>query len=272
VQLPAGRFSDMHRALGGLARRRAAVAVLLLVFTGAFLTYASAQRGGFFSNDLAANQRPPEETEFVFARVQYNTGYSGRRFGGGGGWAHDYPTAELHILELAERLTRIHVEKQSYVIVQLDSEEIFQYPFLYFSEVGEMNLTPEEIENFREYLGRGGIAMIDDFDSPRSLAWFESQMRKVYPERGFEEMKVEHPIFHNAYDIDTRNVIPPMQYGDRPRFYGYFDERERLTMIINHNNDIGDFWEWLDQPLYPLEGTVEGVRLGINYLLFSMTH
>ena len=272
MQLPAGRFSDMHRALGGLARRRAAVAVLLLVFTGAFLTYASAQRGGFFSNDLAANQRPPEETEFVFARVQYNTGYSGYGYVGGGGWAHDYPTAELHILELAERLTRIHVEKQSYVIVQLDSEEIFQYPFLYFSEVGEMNLTPEEIENFREYLGRGGIAMIDDFDSPRSLAWFESQMRKVYPERGFEEMKVEHPIFHNAYDIDTRNVIPPMQYGDRPRFYGYFDESDRLTMIINHNNDIGDFWEWLDQPLYPLEGTIEGVRLGINYLLFSMTH
>ena len=243
-----------------------------LVFMGAFLAYASAQRRGFFGNDLAANQPPPEQTEFVFARVQYNTGFSGRRFGGSGGWAHDYPTAELNILDLAGRLTRIHLQQESYVIVQLDNEEIFEYPFLYFSEVGEMNLTPEEIENFREYLGRGGIAMIDDFDSPQSLAWFESQMRKVYPDRGFEEMKVEHSIFHNAYDVDTRSVVPPMQYGDRPRFYGYFDEHDRLSMIINHNNDIGDFWEWYDQPRYPLEGTIEGVRLGINYLLFSMTH
>jgi len=272
MQLPAGRLSDRDRASGPRARRRAAVAAALLAVMGAFVAYASAQRRGFFSNDLAANQRPPQETEFVFARVQYNTGFSGRRFGGGGGWAHDYPTAELNILDLAGRLTRIHLQQESYVIVQLDSEEIFEYPFLYFSEVGEMNLTPQEAGNFREYLGRGGIAMIDDFDSPRSLAWFANEMRKVYPERGFQEMKVEHSIFHNAYDVDTLSVIPPMQYGDRPRFYGYFDERDRLTMIINHNNDIGDFWEWYDQPRYPLEGTIEGVRLGINYLLFSMTH
>jgi len=272
MRLAGGRLSDAHRVVGRWGRQRALLAAMLLVLMGAVAAYASAQRRGFFRNDLAANQRPPEETEFVFARVQYNTGYSGRGFMGGGGWAHDYPVAELHILDLAKRLTRIHVEQESYVIVQLDSEEIFQYPFLYFSEVGEMNLTPKEIENFREYLGRGGIAMIDDFDSPQSLAWFEHQMRKVFPERGFQEMKVEHSIFHNAYDIQTLNVVPPMQYGDRPRFYGYFDERDRLTMIINHNNDIGDFWEWLDEPRYPLEGTVEGVRLGINYLLFSMTH
>jgi hypothetical protein len=272
MQPPNGRFPDAYRAFGRWVRRRATLAVMLLVFMGASLAYAAAQRRGFFSNDREANQRPPEETEFVFARVQYNSGFSGFGFRGGGGWAHDYPTAELNILELAERLTRIHLEKESYVIIQLDSEEIFQYPFLYFSEVGEMNLTPEETENFREYLGRGGIAMIDDFDSPRSLAWFESQMRKVFPDRGFEEMRVDHPIFHNAYDVDTLSVVPPMQYGDRPRFYGYFDEHNRLTMIINHNNDIGDFWEWYDQPRYPLEGTIEGVRLGINYLLFSMTH
>ncbi len=267
---PGGRFSDAHIAVGRWARRRALLAGVLLLFMGALVAYASPQRGGFFSNRQAENQRPPEETEFVFARVQFNSGGFG--FRGGNGWAHDYPVAEEQILELAERLTRIHVHPQSYVIVQLESEEIFEYPFLYFSEVGEMNLTPKEIENFREYLGRGGIAMIDDFDGVQTLAWFESQMRKVFPERGFEEMKVEHSIFHNAYDVDTRYVIPPMQYGDRPRFYGYFDERQRLSMIINHNNDIGDFWEWLDQPRYPLEGTIEGVRLGINYLLFSMTH
>ena len=211
------------------------VGLMLLLFMGALAAYAAAQRRGFFTNSLAENQRPPDSTEFVFARVQFNSGGFG--FRGGGGWAHDYPTAELHILDLAKRLTRIHVQQEPYVIVQLESEEIFQYPFLYFSEVGEMNLTPKETENFREYLGRGGIAMIDDFDSPQTLAWFQSQMRKVFPERDFREMEVEHSIFHTAFDVDTRQVVPPYQYGYPPRFYGYFDDRERLSMIINHNND-----------------------------------
>jgi Domain of unknown function (DUF4159) len=267
MQLPVGALSDIRRVAGRRAISAAVALVLLLALAG----YAAAQRRRFF-NDFAQNQPEPSNTEFVFARVQFHTGYSGYGFVGGNGWSHDYPTAEHHILDLASRLTRIHVQEQSYIIVQLESEEIFEYPFLYFSEVGEMNLTPQEIENFREYLGRGGIAMIDDFDSPQSLAWFAGQMRKVFPERDFEEMLVEHPIFHEAFDVETAHVVPPYQYGYPPKFYGYFDDRRRLGMIINHNNDIGDFWEWLDQPRLPLQGTIAGVRLGINYLLYSMSH
>jgi hypothetical protein len=264
---PVRAVSNSH----GVAGRRAVVAAVVLLLALTFVGYAFAQRRGFFGNPFAESQPTPPNTEFVFARVQFNSGGFGFRRGGGG-WAHDYPVAEHHILDLTNRLTRINVEEESYVIVQLESEEIFEYPFLYFSEVGEMNLTPKEIENFREYLGRGGIAMIDDFDSPDTLAWFQSQMRQVFPERDFEEMQVDHPIFHAAFDVDTKLVVPPYQYGYPPRFYGYFDDRRRLGMIINHNNDIGDFWEWLDDPRLPLEGTVAGVRLGINYLLYSMSH
>ena len=246
------------------------VAVLLVLSCAAF---AAAQYGRFYRNSFAANQPVPSNTEFVFARVQFNSGYGGFGFrGGGDGWAHDYPDAEHHILDLASRLTRIHVQQQSYIIVQLESEEIFEYPFLYFSEVGEMNMTPKEIENFREYLGRGGIAMIDDFDNARSLAWFSDQMHKVFPDRDFEDMNADHPIFHSAFDVEISQVVPPFNYGEPPAFYGYFDDSRRVSMIINHNNDIGDFWEWLDQPVYPLEGSIAGVRLGINYLLYSMSH
>jgi hypothetical protein len=259
------------RYIRRFAGRRAVAAAMLCVLGLGLAGYAFAQGRGFFGNPFSESQPAPTNTEFVFARVQFNSGGFGFRRGGGG-WAHDYPTAEHHILDLSNRLTRINVEEESYVIVQLESDEIFQYPFLYFSEVGEMNLTPKEIENFREYLGRGGIAMIDDFDGPQTLAWFQSQMRNIFPERDFEEMQVDHPIFHAAFDVDTKLVVPPYQYGYPPRFYGYFDDRRRLGMIINHNNDIGDFWEWLDEPRLPLEGTIAGVRLGINYLLYSMSH
>jgi len=247
------------------------ITVLLLLGLGAMAMAQSRDRGRRLWWDLEAHRQAPKETEFVFARIRFN---SGRRGFGGAGWAHDYPDAEEHILQVASEATSINLDKMSYVIVDLDSEEIFNYPFIYFSEVGEMQMTEAEITMFREYLNRGGFAMIDDFDSQYSLDWFLSQMKRVFPERGFEQMRLEHPLFHTFYEIPTLNIAPPYRArdGGRPTFYGYFDGRGRLAMIICHNNDVGDFWEWIDQPRYPLQPSTEALRFGINFFLHALTH
>jgi uncharacterized protein DUF4159 len=226
-------------------------------------------------HDLETHRRPPVNTEFIFARVSYRTVAAARGYRRIlEGWGHDYPVAEEHILQVASEATRINLTNMSYVIVPLESDEIFQYPFLYFSEVGEMYLTEREITNLREYMNRGGFAMIDDFDSQSSLDWFLSQMKQVFPERDFPELQLGDAIFHTFYEIPTLEIEPPYaaRDGGNPRFYGYYDNRGHLLMIINHNNDMGDFWEWIDQPRYPLQPSTEGLRFGINYLLFSLTH
>ena len=252
-----------------------ALAVLLFLL-GLFLAPAVSQRQRLeiqrLWNDLETNRRPPDNTEFVFARVHFSGGRGFRGFRGLEGWAHDYPDAEEHILQVASEATGINLNKMSYVIVPLDSAELFRYPFAYFSEVGEMNMTEKEAGNFREYLSRGGFAMIDDFDSQYSLDWFLQQMKKVFPDRDFVEMTLDHPIYHTFYEIPTLDIEPPYQVEAPPKFYGYLDPRGRLSMIINHNNDIGDFWEWIDQPMYPLEPSTEALRFGINYFIFSLTH
>ena len=215
----------------------------------------------------------PEGTEFIFARIWFSSGRGFRNFGFRAGWAHDYPDAEEHILQVANEATGINLHKMSYVIIRLDDEELFRYPFSYMSEVGEMSMSEREVEVLREYLNRGGFVMVDDFDSQYSLDWFASQMKMVFPGRDFVELTVEHPIFHTFYKIPTLDVESPFQYrGGRPKFYGYFDDNGRLCMIINHNNDIGDFWEWIDQPRYPLEPSTEALRFGINYFIYSLTH
>lgn len=260
--------------------RTRAVAVLAVLVLGALGMAASAQmqRGiNRLFHDMETDRRPAKDTEFVFARIRFNdrSGFGGfGGFGGYSGWAHDYPDAEEHILQVANEATGINLHKMSYVIVDLDSEQIFQYPFIYFSEVGYMNMTDREVANFREYLNRGGFAMIDDFDSQVSLDWFLEQMKQVFPEREFVELKLEHPIFHTFYEIPTLEIDPP--YGARdggpPKFYGYFDERGRLAMIICHNNDVGDFWEWIDQPRYPLQPSTEALRFGVNFFVHALTH
>ncbi len=227
--------------------------------------------------DLQNNRQPPKDTEFVFARIHFNGRYS--RMGAGGfmfrgleGWAHDYPDAEEHILQVASEATNINLKKDSYAIVNLSSEDLFKFPFIYFSEVGEMNLLPEEMVNLREYFNRGGFAMVDDFDGVGQLDWFLSQMKQVFPERDFVEMTIEHPLFHTFYELPTLNVIPPYETAAPPKFYGYYDDRGRLCMIINLNHDLGDFWEWIDQPMYPLAPSTEALRFGINYFLFALSH
>ena len=261
-----------------MSRKYVFIAAAAAVVLGMFAVRGAAQRQFLeiqrLWHDIETNRRPPEGTEFIFARVRFSGGARGRVFGFRGleGWAHDYPEAEEHILQVANEATGMNVTKESYVIVNLDSDEIFKYPFLYFSEVGEMNMNEREVANFREYLNRGGFAMVDDFDSQYSLDWFLGQMRMVFPDRNFVELTADHPIYHTFYEIPTLNVTAPYGQEGPPKFYGYLDERGRLCMIINHNNDLGDFWEWIDQPMYPLEPSTEGLRFGINYFLYSMTH
>src|SRR3972149_4081891 len=158
----------------GLGRKRARVGIAVasvLLSLGLLLKTAVSQTQFLefqrLMQDLGNHRQPPKDTEFVFARVQFTSngpGRGARGFRQIEGWAHDYPDAEEHILQLAKETTGINLSKMSYVIVRMDSEEIFRYPFAYFSEVGEMTLTPKEVENLREYLKRGGFIMVDDFD------------------------------------------------------------------------------------------------------------
>jgi hypothetical protein len=263
----------MARKIGFSA---AAAALLIVAAVSAFPQAGRPHDYGRLWNDLDANRQPPPGTEFIFARVKFTDGGPGR--GPGNylreipGWAHDYPDSEEHILQIASEVTGINLTRDSYVIVHLESDEIFRYPFLYFSEIGEMQLNEKEIANLREFFNRGGFAIADDFDEP-SLNWFIGQMQKVFPNRPFSPMSIEHSVFNAYYDIPTLDINPPYaQIGGKPRFLGYYDERGRLLMVLNVNNDFGDYWEWIDQPDQPLAVSTEALRFGINYLVYSLTH
>ena len=123
----------------------------------------------------------------------------------------------------------------------------------------------------REFFDRGGFAIADDLDEG-SFQWFANEMRKVFPERSFLQLEISDPIFHSYYDMQSLDVTPPYEQTGPTRFMGYFDERGRLIMLVHANNDLGDYWEWIDQPQYPLPPSTEALRFGINYLVYSLTH
>jgi hypothetical protein len=188
------------------------------------------------------------DAEFIFARVQFTMDPGWIFDYREAPWRHDYPFAEDLYLSFVEELTTVNTTPESYRIVQLDSPDIFKYPFLYFSEPGYMELTPEEENNLRKYFERGGFAMFDDFRGP-ALDNLQFQMKKVFPDREMFRMDVKHPIWNTFFEIESLDMAPPYRNFDsgEPTFWGMTDENGNLIIIANADNDLGDFWEWVDR-------------------------
>lgn len=220
-----------------------------------------------------------EETEFVFARLAYTGGYHGRW--GPDAWAIDSPKAERHFLQGVRRLTRIHARSMEKYVRATDPD-IFDYPWIYVVEPGQWDLTQPEADALREYLLRGGFMMADDFHGSYEWNWFMRGMRMIFPDRPVVELESSNEVFHVLYDLSERHPIPGLQYLYTGRIFemdatealwrGVYDDKGRLMVAINFNVDLGDAWEWADLPQYPEHWTAMAYRLGINQVLYAMTH
>jgi Domain of unknown function (DUF4159) len=235
-----------------------------------------------------ASQDPPKSSEFTFARVQFTQ----RRWtqywleirddptSPGPPWWHDWPFSDEFVTALLRETTGVHTTPESHQIVNLDDPEIFKYPFLYFSEPGFMQLTDVEVKNLGEYIRRGGFIMADDFREPGMLPGDPDELEilrhylsRAVPEYKLVRLDVGHPIFHQFFDITTLDMDPPYSYANfRPQFWGLSDEGGRLRLIASYNNDLGDYWENLDKGEAPLRPAVWATQLGVNYVIYAMSH
>jgi hypothetical protein len=225
----------------------------------------------------ARSDEPYWDSEFVFARVQFNmglNGLSGYNAERQPPWQHDQPFSEHFYLGILNEVTALHTSDEAYEVVHLESEDIFQFPFLYVSEPGFMALNQTEVENLREYLLRGGFIMFDDFRG-QDMYVLQTYLKRAFPEREMFRLDASHPMFDVFYTIDSLDFIPPYVRADAsgpPEFWGMSDDDGRLILVANQNNDIGEFWEGLDLAYQPLGPSIEAVRLGVNYMIYTMTH
>jgi hypothetical protein len=227
-----------------------------------------------FAGSASSDRVPKEHAEFTFARVAFNWvgpgGYNAERQEP---WEHDYPHSEDFFLAMLGQVTGVATDVRAFTVVNLDSDDIFKYPFLYFSEPGFMRLTDKEEKNLRAYFNRGGFAMFDDFRG-RHLANLEDQLLRVFPDRQLKRMDISDPVFQAFYEMKSLDVSSPYpdENGIGPSFWGMKDEDGRLIVIANAANDFGEYWEDIDRGREALRPAVESFQFGINYLLYAMTH
>ena len=231
-----------------------------------------------------------EKSEWVFARLMYPSirgGYRSRRGGGdwtqgGTDWTTDYPRSDRHLSAALRRLTRVSARSVEQPVNLDDGEEVYNWPWLYGVEVGHWNLTDEQCAKMRDFLLRGGFFMCDDFHGTQEWEVFTASMSRVFPDRPIVEIDNADPIFHTLYDLEGRFQVPGQQFlysgriyekdGYQPRWRGVYDDKNRLMVAICHNMDLGDSWEHADNPEYPEKYSSLGMRIGVNYIIYSMTH
>ncbi len=236
------------------------------LLAGVALSVAGLAYGQFRWRSYPEDHDAPP-TEFVAMRWHFGTnGAIGHM-----GWSHNYPESELNLNEFIGRNTRIDVEDDSYRLIELSSPEIFEFPFAYISEPGEMALTDEEVVNLREYVDRGGFVLIDDFDSWH-MDHLRDEMRRVFPGRTFERLFVEDSIFDLVYAVEDLMSMAPYVQGGEPGYYGFRNSAGQIAIVALHNNDLANFWEWYGSPQYPLRPATDAFRMGTNFVVHAMTH
>jgi hypothetical protein len=228
-----------------------------------------------------------EKTEWAFARLMYpggwNDGYAGREgdwHEGRSLWTQDFPRADRHFSLAVRRLTRIHVRSVEQCVNLDDSDDVYNWPWLYAVQVGEWGITDAQAKKLRDYLLRGGFFMADDFHGTIEWQVFQESMKRVFPDRPIVDIPSSDAIFHTVYDLDDRYQIVGAEHlaeghkldGYVARWRGIYDDKGRVMVAASFNSDIGDSWEWADEPEYPEKFSALGIRVGVNYIVYAMTH
>lgn len=219
-----------------------------------------------------------EPSEFFFTRLQYNSfGYRGYR----GTWSQDFPRADNDCLIVIRRLTRIDAPAPLNV-VDLDSDRLFNYPWIYAVGVNTWSFTDAEAKRLRDYLARGGFLMVDHFHGEDDWNHFMAGMSQVLPDATVEDLPDDDPIYHVLYSIDEKFQIPGEVYvstgrtyekdGYVPRWRAIRDSRGRVMVAICANMHLGDAWEWANTGEYPEKFSGLAFRVVINYITYAMSH
>ena len=215
----------------------------------------------------AVERNVPYDGRFTFARIRY-TEY------GRSGWEFDYPTMERNLMTMIAEVTALRPHVRGSNIHTLDDPELLKYPVAYLSEPGYWLPSDSEAVGLRTYLAKGGFLIVDDFMRGE---WrnFERQILRVLPRARIERLDISHPVFDAFFKIQSLDMSYPHDPYLQAEFYGIHEDNDpakRLMVVINYNNDIGDYMEWSGEGWWAVNITNEAYKLAMNYIMYGLTH
>ena len=239
------------------------------------------------------NPRGFEKDVFTFARIRYSRGMGGgyyRRRWGGSGWGTDMPDSDLNLSYRLQQMTSTRTDPDGRIL-NLTDRELAAYPWIYIVEPAGLFLEEPEVLALRKYLLNGGFLMLDDFWGDYAWQNVERQLKKVFPDRPFTELSLDHPLYNCVFPIKSKGQVPNYGTGEMSQHTGVtwedhdgdcqtvhhrviFDDKGRIMVFAAHNSDNGDGWEREGEYQYYFENFSEKIAypLGINVVFYVMTH
>jgi hypothetical protein len=271
-----------------MTRRNPLLVALLVVACGAVAGAQNFRRMGG-----APPREPTEESfdgGFTFCRGMYT---QVRRMRSGAGWTTDYPDADINFSIRLSELTKTRVARRpdgepNHFTVRLTDDDLFQCPTLHMEDIGAAQLTEEEVIRLREYLVKGGFLWVDDYWGTEAWAYWVATISRVLPPEQYPifDLKPDHPLFRMQYPVKGIPQIPSIRTWrpggntsedppdtDEVHGRGIADRSGRLMVFMTHNTDISDAWEREgDDPRYFYQFGPDGYALGINAILYALSH
>jgi hypothetical protein len=236
--------------------------ILLLVMLTTSVAIAFAQRR------IAAEENAPYDGRFTFVRLRY-------RLVTRPGWEYDYPAMERNFMTIVNDLSSLKPHTRESNIFDMDDPQLMHYPIAYLSEPGYWYPTEREAAGLRAWLDKGGFLIVDDFLLGQWVQ-FERAMKQVMPGAHIVPLTIEHPVFNSFFRISTLNGMHhPESRSAGALYYGIHENNDptrRLQVVINYNNDIGDYMEWSGQGWYAVNLSNDAYKFATNYVVYGLTH
>jgi len=253
----------LTRLLGTARRWRMIGLAGALVVSAVGATRLYSPRRGFLEPNADYDGR------YTFVRLRYDV-Y--RR----SGWEFDYPAMERNFMTIVKDLSTMRLRLKESNIFDMDDPKLSKYSVAYLSEPGFWIPNTSQATGLRTWLNKGGFLIVDDFYFEQQWANFERSMRLVLPDARIVKLDITHPIFDAFFRIKTLDgMTHPDNYNAKSQFLGIYEDNhpsKRLMVIINYNNDIGDYMEWSGQGWYPVNMSNDAYKFATNYLVYAMTH
>ena len=227
---------------------------------------------------------------FNFCRGMFT---SSRREPGGQGWWTDYPAADVNFSVRLSELTKTRIsvsdDEPNHLVVRLTDPELFRCPFIEMEDVGTATFSDEEVRNLRQYLLKGGFLWVDDFWGDWAWAQWVQEIERVLPRHEYpiRPVGMDHPIYRTFFTVPKLPQIPSIAHWRRtggetsergeesavPQMYAIADSEDRVMVLMTHNTDISDAWEREgEDPRFFYQFSPDGYAVGINVLMYAMTH
>jgi hypothetical protein len=216
---------------------------------------------------------------FTFVRLRWTTGtFAAPPVGSGVNfWLHEFPGAEQNLIAMVNDLTAVDARNDGSLNLSLDDPQLFKYPIAMMWEPGFWVMTDRQAEHLRSYLHKGGFLIFNDFELAQ---WdnFEAQSRRIVPGARWLRLDAGHPIFNAFFRVEKPDFPHPAAhhlYGLPAQYFGLFEDNDparRMLAIANYNTNLAEYWQMAGSGFFPIDPSNEAFKLGINYIIYALTH